>query len=37
VWTVAPDLRTLIGAAVIIASGLALLHHETRIVPDIKP
>jgi drug/metabolite transporter (DMT)-like permease len=30
VWTVAPELRTLIGAAVIIASGLALLHHETR-------
>jgi hypothetical protein len=27
---VAPELRTLIGAAVIIASGLALLHHETR-------
>jgi drug/metabolite transporter (DMT)-like permease len=30
VWTVAPELRTLIGAAVIIASGLALVHHETR-------
>jgi drug/metabolite transporter (DMT)-like permease len=37
VWTVAPELRTLIGAAVIIASGLALLHHETRVMPDIKP
>ncbi|MBC8027831.1 MAG: DMT family transporter [Steroidobacteraceae bacterium] len=30
VWAATPDIRMLIGAAVIIASGLALLHHETR-------
>jgi drug/metabolite transporter (DMT)-like permease len=30
VWAVTPEMRTLAGAAVIIACGLALLHHETR-------
>ncbi len=30
VWTVAPEMRTLIGAAVIIASGLYLVSNETR-------
>lgn len=30
VWAVAPEMRMLIGAAVIIASGLALVHHEAR-------
>jgi drug/metabolite transporter (DMT)-like permease len=30
VWSVTPEMRMLVGAAVIIACGLALLHHETR-------
>jgi drug/metabolite transporter (DMT)-like permease len=30
VWSVLPQMRTLAGAAVIIASGLVLVHHETR-------
>jgi drug/metabolite transporter (DMT)-like permease len=36
-WTVTPEMRTLAGAAVIIASGLYLLRHETRPAPAAHP
>ena len=32
VWAAVPGVRTLLGAALIIASGIYLLRHETRSV-----
>jgi drug/metabolite transporter (DMT)-like permease len=37
VWSVLPGWRTLLGAAVIIGSGIYLLRHEARKTAQIAP